>query len=119
MNFFLLFFLAASAYSQVTLEDVSARINKSLPENYDPVTRLRRTTVENQYLIFHFLLDAEKSEYQWALPKVKTQVLKTICSQSREGSVLKVQKASVVYRYENVKGQSLGEFLVTPAHCQR
>ncbi len=93
------------------------RINKALPENYDRVTRLRTTTVENNHLVFHFLLDAQMPEYEWALPKVKAQVLKTICSDSREGHVLKKERANIVYRYENVKGQSLGEFMVTPAHC--
>jgi hypothetical protein len=119
MNFFLLCLFISLAIAQVTLEEVSSRINKSLPENYDHMTRLRTTTVENNHLVFHFLVKAEKSESQWAMPKVKEQVLKTICSDSREGSVLKRQKVNIVYRYENVKGQSLGEFMVTPEHCRR
>ncbi len=115
----ILYFLILLAPCLASLEEASLKINRSLPENYDRVTRLRTTTVENNHLVFHFLLNAEKSEYQWALPKVKEQVLKTICSQSREGDVLKNRRGNIVYRYENLKGQSLGEFMVTPEHCKR
>lgn len=116
----MLFFLLSMpvlAQIPVSLEEVSSRINRDLPEIYDPVTKLRTTTVENNNLIFNFLIDASQKQYDWAMPKVKTQVLSTICSKGRERSVLKDHKANIVYRYENVKGQSLGEFLIRPEHC--
>lgn len=111
--------LTFNAFAQIppTLDEVSAKINRDLPEIYDPVTKLRTTTVENNNLIFNFLIDASQKQYNWAMPKVKAQVLSNICSRGREGSVLKHHKANIVYRYENVKGQSLGEFLIRPEHC--
>lgn len=115
--FFLLLSLSALAQVPQTLEEVSARLNRDLPEIYDPVTKLRTTTVENNNLVFNFLIDATQKQYDWAMPKVKTQVLSTICSKGRERSILRDHKANIVYRYENVKGQSLGEFLIRPDHC--
>lgn len=107
-----------SAQTQMSLEEVSVKLNKDLPENYDQVTRLRKTTVENNHLIYNFLLNADQAEFDRALPKVKAQVMKTICSKPREKQILKGHKASIVYRYENLKGQSLGEFMIAPSHCQ-
>jgi len=103
---------------QSSLEEVSNKLNTDLPEVYDPVTKLRTTTVENNNLIFNFLIDANQKEYDWAMPKVRKQVMSTICSKSRERSVFKTHNANIVYRYENVKGQSLGEFMISPDHCR-
>lgn len=119
MKIVFFFLLSLNALAQVppTLEEVSSRINRDLPEIYDPVTKLRTTTVENNNLVFNFLIDASEKQYKWAMPKVKSQVMSDICSKGREGSVLKHHKASIIYRYENVKGQSLGEFIIRPEHC--
>lgn len=117
----ILFTTSLSAFSQgmkPTLDEVSHALNKDLPEIYDPVTKLRKTTVENNHLIFNFLIDANQKEYDWAMPKVKKQVMSTICSKSRERTIFKVHNANIVYRYENVKGQSLGEFMIRPEHCR-
>ncbi len=102
-----------------TLEETSNKLNKDLPEVYDPVTKLRTTTVENNNIIYNFLVDANQKEYDWAMPKVRNQVMSTICSKSRERTILKGHKANIVYRYENVKGQSLGEFMIKPEQCAR
>lgn len=99
------------------LRSYSAEINKSLPENFDPVTRLRTTTVQNNNLYYHFLVKVSQEEFKEALPKVRGQILRTICSQSREKRGLKTYRANLVYQYENEKGQSLGEFMVRPEHC--
>lgn len=117
----ILFTTSISAFSQMvkpTLDEVSTKLNADLPEVYDHVTKLRKTTVENNNLIFNFLIDANQKEYDWAMPKVRTQVMSTICSKSRERTVFKVHNANIVYRYENVKGQSLGEFMIRPDHCR-
>jgi hypothetical protein len=122
MKFYLLILLlpifASAQGPGLSLEEVSEKLNKDLPEVYDPVTKLRKTTVENNNLIFNFLIDANQKEYNWAMPKVKTQVMSTICSKSRERLVFKNHNANIVYRYENVKGQSLGEFMIRPEHCR-
>lgn len=121
-TFFLSLMLMTSVMAQPVrpnLKEVSSEVNKSLPEIYDPVTKLISTTVENKNFKYHFIVDATDKEFKWALPKVKAQILKTICSKSTERSVLKVHKANIVYSYENVKGQSLGEFMVRPEHCRR
>jgi hypothetical protein len=118
MKLFLLFTL--SAFAQVArpgLAEISHTLNKSLPEVYDQLTKLVSTSVENNNFIYHFLVNANQSEFDGALPKVKAQILKTICAKKVERSLLKVHKAHLVYRYENVKGQSLGEFMVRPEHC--
>jgi hypothetical protein len=117
----ILFSLSLPAFAQMpkpTLEEVSQKLNQDLPEVYDPVTKLRKTTVENNHLIFNFLIDANQKEYDWAMPKVRKQVMSTICSKSRERSIFKDHNANIVYRYENVKGQSLGEFMIRPEHCR-
>lgn len=100
-----------------SLEEYSKNLNKELPEVYDRITKLITTTVEHHDLTYHFVIDVSQKEYQWAMPKVKEQVLKTICSQGRERSVLLRHRASLIYSYENVKGQSLGKFMVKPEHC--
>lgn len=118
MKLLLIFLLSTSFTYAETLEDYSREMNKTLPEVYDPVTKLMRTTVENNNFKYHFLLNANHAEYAWALPKVKAQILKKICSKSSEKKILKGFKSSIVYSYENVKGQSLGEFMVKPDHCK-
>lgn len=118
MKLLFIILLIFSLEARASLKETSEKINKDLPEVYDPVTKLVTTTVENNNLIFHFIVDANQGEFDRALPKVKAQVLKTICKSSRERKVLKTMKTNVVYRYENVKGQSLGEFLVKPEHCR-
>ncbi len=102
-----------------SLNELSVKINKELPEIYDHATKLVGTTVQDKNFYFHFILRASPEEYKWALPKVKTQVLKTICSGKREKELLLLHKANIIYRYESDKGQSLGEFMITPSHCTK
>ena len=111
--------ISFSAFAQTspTLEQYSHKLNQSLPEVYDPVTKLLRTTVENQQVVYHFLVDATVSESTWALPKVKSQVLSSVCQNAHQKNILKHFRAAIIYRYENVKGQSLGELLISPAYC--
>ena len=116
---YLALFFSLSLFAQTPLHERAELINKDLPENYDKITRLRKTTVENDELVFHFIVLATTEEFSMAFPKVKEQVLRTICRQSREGRVLRELKAPVIYRYENEKGQALGEFVVRPGHCQK
>jgi hypothetical protein len=120
MKWIILFF-TFSAFAQIpqSLEETSSKINRDLPEVYDHITKLRSTTAENNNLVYNFLVDVNQKEYQWAMPKVKAQVLSTICSKGRERMVLHVHNANIVYRYENVKGQSLGEFMIRPEHCPK
>lgn len=112
----LLSFSALAVVPQ-TLEQYSRKLNQSLPEIYDAVTKLRQTTVENNYVVYHFLVDASVSESNWALPKVKGQVLASVCQNAHQKNILQNFRAGIIYRYENVKGQSLGEFLIPAAHC--
>ena len=76
-----------------------------------------RTTVENNNVIYHFLVNATQKENDWVMPKVKERVLLTICSNKNQKHILTSYRANVVYRYENVKGQFLGEFLIPPERC--
>lgn len=115
--FTLLIPICLFAQIRPSLEEVSMKLNKDLPEIYDPVTKLRKTTVENNNLIFNFLVDAGQKQFDWAMPKVKTQVLSTICNKTRERVIFRDHNANIVYRYENMKGQSLGEFMIRPEHC--
>lgn len=106
------------ALAQGHLLRLSEEVNKSLPESYDPVTKLQRTSVENGAVIYHFQLDATQAEYNGALAKVKAQVLKSICAKRIERKIIVAHKADIVYRYENLRGQSLGEFLISSTHCR-
>lgn len=99
------------------LEEISGKVNKDLPEVYDHATKLMRTTVENGYFVYQFLVDANKEEFAAAVPKVRAQVMSTICRHSRERTILIQHRSSIVYRYENGKGQSLGEFMIPRDHC--
>lgn len=99
--------------------ELSSTINKSLPETWDHATKLLRTTVENNNIFYYFVLKANEDEYKWALPKVKAQVLRTICSKPREKSILKDYQANIVYKYESDKGLTLGEFMIKPDHCHK
>jgi hypothetical protein len=118
MKFLLLIFsLSLFAQAPESLEDMSRKINLSLPEKYDHMTKLLRTRVENNVMNFDFLVNATKEEFAAAFPKVKGEVLKTVCHHSREGLILKAHKKAIIYRYENLKGQSLGEFMISPQHC--
>lgn len=100
------------------LAGYSKEMNKSLPEVYDHATKLLRSSVENQNFSYHFLLRATKAEYDQALPHVKRQILKSVCTNSRDKIILHKYQANIVYRYENEKGQSLGEFMVSPSFCK-
>lgn len=112
--------ISLNAYAQdkrLTLKEYSEKINKSLPEVYDPVTKLISTTVENNNLNYHFILAASRSEFTQVLPKVRSQILKSVCSSVRDKMILKEYKANLIYRYDNIKGESLGQFMVKPEHC--
>lgn len=100
-----------------SLKEFSEKMNSSLPEVFDHATKLMTTTVDNNNFNYHFVLNATKDEFKFAFPKVKTQILKTICSRSQERSILKNYKANIVYRYETLKGETLGQFMVKPEHC--
>lgn len=113
----LIVFPAISQPTKPTLEEISRKINKELPLDYDHATKLVATTVQNTNFYYHFTIKANLEEYKLAFPKVKAQILKTICSQPREFSILKNYKADIVYKYENEKGSTLGEFMVKPEHC--
>jgi len=113
--FFLLMVLQFAMASP--LDELSVKLNKDLPEVYDHATKLMRTTVENGSFVYQFIVGANKEEYAFAIPKVRTQVMSTVCKHAREKSILEKYKASIVYRYENVKGQSLGEFMIPAGHC--
>jgi hypothetical protein len=101
------------------LATYSSKLNKTLPEVYDHATKLMRTRVENNHLNFEFIVRANKEEFAFAFPKVRSQILSTICHQSREGKALRQYKVNVVYLYESEKGQALGEFMVKPDHCTK
>lgn len=103
--------------AEASLIAYSEKLNRSLPENLDSITQLRKTSVQNNYLYYHFIVQATQVEYSNVIEKVKAQNLKAVCKQSRELIVFKTYKASLVYRYENEKGQSLGEFMIQPGHC--
>lgn len=115
-SFILLLPLATLAQN---LKEFSDKMNKDLPQKYDSITKLQTTSVQHNNLIFHFIVDANQSEFDLAMPKVRQQIMSTICSKPREKNLLTVQKAHLIYRYENAKGQSLGEFMVRPEHCLR
>lgn len=102
----------------VTLMDISQKVNKDLPVIYDSVTKLTRTTVENDYFIYHYLVDGNKPEFDRALPMVKGRITKSICTDRVTKTILVDLKKSIVYRYENPKGISLGQFMVSPDHCR-
>lgn len=115
----LLFLSQVSAQnSRPSLTEFSNEVNKSLPEVYDSVTKLMKTTVENNNFKYNFIIDADQKEYAFAMPKVREQILKTICSKRTEKTILKSYRAHIIYSYENVKGQSLGEFMVRPDYCK-
>lgn len=101
-----------------SLEEISTEMNKALPEVYDQVTKLMRTTVENNNINYHFLIDADKKDFAWALPKVRSQILSNVCKNVRQKTILTSYRANIVYSYENVKGQALGEFMVKTDQCQ-
>ncbi len=115
----LLFLFSVQLMAQSSLGELSQKVNKDLPEVYDHATKLMRTTVENNNFKYHFIVGGTKAEFESAFPKVKGQILKTICSHRREKTILTVHKAGILYSYENVGGQSLGEFLVKPDFCSR
>lgn len=116
--FLLLPFLVQAQPIRLSLQDVSTQINKSLPEIIDPVTRIQRTTVENNHVVYHVLVNATHKEYAFAIDKVKSQVFKNICQNKWSVTILKTHKAEIVYRYENQKGQLLGQFMVRSGHCK-
>ena len=105
--------------SRPSLKDISTEENKSLPQIYDHATKLTTTTVEHNNFYYHFLVAATQKEFDFALPKVKAQILRTICSRKTERTILKEHNAVIVYRYESDKGLSLGEFMVKPQHCSK
>lgn len=117
--FLLLLTSAAMAQTKTGLEEMSAKINRELPENWDSVTRLMKTTVVNNNVYYHFILRADQVEFDQALPKVKQQVLSSICRKSRELSILRTYKANIVYKYESEKGPYLGEFMIKPEYCSK
>ncbi len=100
-----------------SLKEYSDKINKTLPEVYDPVTKLISSSVDNNNFSYHFILAATRTEFKNALPKVRTQILTSVCSAPREKFILKEYKANIIYRYESLRGESLGEFMVKPEHC--
>ena len=100
------------------LKQVSEKLNKDLPEVYDSITKLVTTTVQNNDIKFNFIVDASEQEFKEALPKVKREVLKTVCRRKTENYILNTLKANIIYSYENVKGQSLGEFVVRVGSCK-
>lgn len=114
--------LSATCWAQIpgaTLQEASDKMNKSLPEIFDPVTKLVTTSVVNKNIKYHFILQASSSEFSWAMPKVKNKVLETVCSQMRERFLLTHYKANIVYSYENLNGQFLGEFMIKSEHCRK
>lgn len=118
-----LFFLGAALVwahpDAPNLNEISLKINKTLPQIYDHVTKLVSTSVENNNFSYHFILKATPSEYKLALPMVRSQILKTICSKKTEKSILLDYNTNIVFRYESDKGQTLGEFMVKPDHCKK
>ena len=116
MKIILMILMMGFAHAQ-TLERISTDLNHKLPEVYDSVTKLMRTSVEHNNLKYSFLLDASHKEYRWAMPKVREQVMKNVCKNERERFILKKLNANIVYSYENTKGQSLGEFMIKPSDC--
>ena len=82
----LLFLMALHSIAQSTNTEIQAyslKINKTLPEVYDHVTKLISTTVENNNFYYHFHLKATRKEFTEAKPKAQAQILKTVCSQPR------------------------------------
>ena len=92
-------------------------MNRGLPEVYDHVTTLKTTSVLNNHFIYHFTIDLDQEEFNKILPKVKKQVLKSACSNKNQKMLLTIYKTAIIYTYENLKGISLGQFMVKSSHC--
>jgi hypothetical protein len=114
-----LFTSYAFASEKVTLIEFSRMHNKELPQVYDPITKLVRTSVENNNLTYHFIVIAKKEEFDSSFPKVKQQVLKTVCSRPREKQVVKSYNANIIYSYENEKGMFLNQFMIKAGFCNQ
>jgi len=70
--------LTLNAYAQAPtpdLKEFSAVINKDLPEVYDHATKLMSSTLEKKYFNYHFILNATREVYSWAMPKVQCKFL--------------------------------------------
>jgi hypothetical protein len=110
---------AALASARPKLEEISKQLNLGLPKVYDSITRLRSTSVKDKYFHYHFEVGVSKEEFDQAFPKVQGQILSSVCSQRPERSILLDYQVPIVYSYESLKGQSLGQFMVKPKHCKR
>lgn len=102
---------------RLSLTEFSNQMNGEFPQIFDHATRLVSSSVENSNFIYHFQLRADQIEFRSALPHVKAQILKTVCGKPKDKILLTVYKANLVYKYENDKGNYLGEFMVRPEHC--
>jgi hypothetical protein len=109
----------ALASARPKLEEVSKQLNQGLPKVYDSITRLRSTSVKDKYFYYHFEVGVSKEEFDLAFPKVQGQILSSVCSQRPERSILLDYQVPIVYSYESLKGQSLGQFMVRPEHCKQ
>lgn len=117
------YFLVCSIVFSVTandakpsLKELSEEFNSSLPKDYDPLTKLLSTNVEDGKMVFNFAVFFPQ-RMNWSLTRVKTESLKTICSKDMERKVLTEYKNKIVYRYKSITEETIGFFQVRPDHC--
>lgn len=101
-----------------TLEQYSQNFNQQLPMDYDPLTKLVSTRVENNEMIFNFSVIPATSVFDWSLSKARAEALRNICQREAEDTVLGEYNANVVYHYRAVTGETIGKFTVKPDPCK-
>jgi len=103
--------------SLYTIQDFSTKLNKSLPEVYDSITKLERTSVEGDFLVYHFTVDLSQSMFTEHVGKMKNRAEQSSCKNKNTHYVLTKLNKPILYKYENLKGQSLGQFQLAARRC--
>lgn len=86
--------------------------------DYDPLTKLVSTHVENGEMVFNFSVIPGPSIFDWSLSKARAEALRTICQRDAEDEVLGAYNSNVVYHYRAVTGETIGKFTIKPDPCK-
>lgn len=101
------------------LKDFSNKLNRNLPEVYDSITKLERTSVEGEFLVYQFVVDINEEQFKQNIEKIKKNAIVNSCTNKNTLHVVEKLKKSLLYRYENLKGQSLGQFQILSGTCSK
>ena len=100
------------------LQEAAREVNRVAPQQIDAITRLERARVEDNQLVYEYVLTPNRlsaQEISGLLSNVRSDVVPAFCTGEFRG--YRQAGAVLVFRYLDSQGQRIGQVVVSESDC--